>query len=702
MQRRDLPLLREELSLHQGPVQADGSPSWTLHDPSINRFYQLGWASFEMLSRWSAGSVTALLAAVNAETALQLTADDVDALIGFLSRHQLLQVACAEQSQALWRMQQASRPGRAMWLLKNYLFFRVPLLRPEAMLSRLLPWCRWLFVPRFWWGMGAMLLTALVLVSQRWDAFTHTFSAYGGWWAAIGIGLSLALAKVLHEMGHALTARHFGCRVPAMGVAFLVMVPVLYTDTNDAWKLQSRRARLLIGAAGMLAELTLAVWATLLWCFLPDGPLRAGVFLLASTTWVATVLVNASPFMRFDGYFLLADYLGLPNLHSRTFALALWQLRRFLLCLDDPPPEHFPTVRRNGLILFAWATWLYRLVVFLSIAFLVYHFFFKLLGLLLLCVELGWFIVRPIVGELRVWWGRRAELRWQTETRRSTAMLGALLLLLAIPWSSGVSSPAVLGAAQSQGLYAPVAATVEDVMVRDGQVVQPGQVLAQLRSPALDAQLALADVREQAMKWQLAQQAFSTELQQQGTALHKQWQAAREQLNGLRQQQARLVMRAPFAGRVVDINEALHAGATMAEGEHLLDIAGLTGAKVEALVDEASISSIQTGNTASFVADNGGRAAINCRVGKVDRLNLSVLDQPLLASSYGGPIATELRDHGPKPLAAWFRVRLEKCDAVAAPAMEMAGTARIQGTRYSFLGRMVTRLLGEIQRESGM
>ena len=97
----------------------------------------------------------------------------------------------------------------------------------------------------------------------------------------------LLFSVVLHEMGHALTARHFGCRVPAMGVAFLVMVPVLYTDTNDAWKLQSRRARLLIGAAGMLAELTLAVWATLLWCFLPDGPLRAGVFLLASTTWIS-------------------------------------------------------------------------------------------------------------------------------------------------------------------------------------------------------------------------------------------------------------------------------------------------------------------------------------------------------------------------------------------------------------------------------
>ncbi|UGA40408.1 hypothetical protein JOS77_14430 [Chromobacterium haemolyticum] len=162
-----------------------------------------------------------------------------------------------------------------------------------------------------------------------------------------------------------------------------MMMPVLYTDTNDAWKLNSRRQRLLIGGAGMLAELVLAAWATLLWSFLPDGPLRAGVFLLATTTWLATLAINASPFMRFDGYFLLADYLGLPNLHNRAFALARWQLRKTLLGLDDPVPEHFPAARRRGLILFAWATWLYRLVLFLSIAFLVYHLFFKALGMLL-------------------------------------------------------------------------------------------------------------------------------------------------------------------------------------------------------------------------------------------------------------------------------------------------------------------------------
>ena len=77
-----------------------------------------------------------------------------------------------------------------------------------------------------------------------------------------------------------------------------------------------------VAAAGIATELTIAVWAMLAWVWLPDGPLRAMAFLLATTTWVSTVLINASPFMRFDGYFLLSDFLQMPNLHACAFALA--------------------------------------------------------------------------------------------------------------------------------------------------------------------------------------------------------------------------------------------------------------------------------------------------------------------------------------------------------------------------------------------
>ncbi|WP_236687651.1 HlyD family efflux transporter periplasmic adaptor subunit [Chromobacterium subtsugae] len=697
-----LPPLRQELTLHAGPAQADGSPSWMLHDPGANRFYQLGWAGFEMLSRWPLGDAAAVLAAVNAETTLELDEDDLQQLLLFLRQHQLLQPLAPADCERVWRQYLAGKPGHAMWLLKNYLFFRIPLVRPEPVLNRLLPWLAAVFRPAFWWLMAAVAALALALASRRWDEFTHTFSGYGGWSAALGIAASLSLAKILHELGHALTARHFGCRVPAMGVAFLVMVPVLYTDTSDAWKLPSRRQRMLIGVSGMLAELTLAAWATLAWCFLPDGPLRAGVFLLATTTWLATLAINSSPFMRFDGYFLLADWWGMPNLHARAFALARWQMRQWLLGLDDPVPEFFLPARRRALILFAWATWLYRLVLFLSIAFLVYHLFFKTLGLLLLGVELGWFIARPIVAELRCWWARRADLRWQLETARSAALLALIALFLLLPWQRDVSSPAVLAAAQSQGLYAPDAAEVVEVKARDGQQVRAGQVLARLYSPELARQMAQAQVVERHLAWQASQQPFNSELQQQGPALQKQWLAAQQQVASLSRQVARLVLTAPFAGRVADSSEALRPGTVVAEGEHLLDLVGPDGARGEAFVDEDSLIGLRRGGRASFVPDSGEGWAVSCRLGPIDSLNLATLDQPLLASTFGGPIATEARDHGLVPLSAVFRVRLEDCDRQIAPLRETAGWAKLRGERYSLLQLGWRHLLAVVEREAGL
>ena len=129
----------------------------------------------------------------------------------------------------------------------------------------------------------------LALAAQRWDEFVHTFMSNASWQGLLVMGACLSLAKLLHELGHAVTATRFGCRVPAMGVAFLVMWPVLYTDTNEAWKLASRRQRLAIGAAGMASEMALASIALVAWSLLPEGaawgPARSACFVLATSTW---------------------------------------------------------------------------------------------------------------------------------------------------------------------------------------------------------------------------------------------------------------------------------------------------------------------------------------------------------------------------------------------------------------------------------
>jgi len=697
-----LPPLRDDLSLHPGPRQPDGSPSWTLHDPAANRFYQLGWAAFEIVSRWRLGDAAAIVAAIRARTTLDLAANDIDAVASFLARHGLLRAFTPEHTDRLARIARARKPGKAMWLLKHYLFIRVPLLRPEPLLRRLAPAFALACSTRFAAAVALAALIALFLVAQRWDAFTHTFAAYAGLPGLVGIGAALGFAKVLHEFGHALTARRFGCRVPTMGVAFLVMLPVLYTDTSDAWKLPARRQRLAIGAAGMAAELVLAVLATLLWSVLPDGPLRAGAFLLATTTWLATLAINACPFMRFDGYFLLSDFLDLPNLHERSFALGRVWLRRALFGVDDAAPEHFAPTRRRFLVGFALATWLYRGLLFLSIALLVYHLFFKALGLLMLAVELGWFLARPLWSELAVWWARRAELRWNRATRRTAVALALLAAALLLPWQRNVNAPALLGAHETQGVYAPAPAEVVAVSARDGDWVAAGQRLARLRSPELDAELARARVREAALRWQVEQQPFDARLLAGGEALHKQWEAAREQLDGLGRLAAQLDVTAPLAGRIVDASEALRPGTAIASGERLLDITAPGARRGEAFVNEAALARLAPGAEVVFIADRAEAPAVHCRLGAIDRFRLAALDAPALASSFGGPIPTQRTRDALVPTEPLFRLRFDGCDDASLPLREASGTARVAGESRSVVGGWWRALWAAVQREAAL
>lgn len=698
-----LPALRQDLSLHPGPDEQDGSPTWTLHDPAANRFYRLGWTAFEILSRWSLNDPQAVLNAVTRETTLRVDGHDLMAVIEFLSGYNLLDAVGPADTKRLVQAAGAAKLTRAKWLLKNYLFFRMPLFRPGAFLDRYAPYVRWAFDPRFWLAIVATALFGLYLASRQWDQFLHTFSAYGSLAGFLGIGVALSLGKVLHEMGHAFTAQRFGCRVPTMGVAFLVMLPVLYTDTNEAWKLAGKRQRLAIAAAGMLTELALAAVATVAWSFMPDGPLRAGVFLLATSTWIVTLGINASPFMRFDGYFLLSDWLDMPNLHSRAFALARWWMRRNLFGWDDPPPEQFPPARRRFLIAFALATWLYRLVVFLGIAFLVYHISFKLLGIFLLMIELGWFIALPIANELNVWWKNRAFLQWNRNTRRSAAIVAVLLAFVLVPWRSDVRAPAALGAAEAQGLYAVSAARVVGAALAVGTEVSAGQVLVQLESPDLRYRLDQEQTRERLLHWELEQQPFDPQLQQEGGALRERWIQSVASVKGLQEQAEQLIVRAPFAGRVAGVDDSLVPGAWIAQKEKLFEVIGPHGSKAEAFVGEDALPQLHVGSHAAFVADGAELPSADCRVETIDRVNLSTLDSLYLASTYGGAIPVQKDKQGALvPTDAWYRVHLDACDnSIVTPARELRGVMHLKGDWNSIAGGYIRRAITVVQREMG-
>ena len=287
-----LPQLRDELHLLPAAANHDGSPAWMVNDPVSNRFYRIGWVDFELLLRWSMGTEAALIASVNAETTLTIESSDVTGLVQFLSQHDLLRAN--EQASVERLSQRAARAQSSafQWLFHHYLFFRVPLIRPQRWLAGLLPAVNWLFTAQAAWTIILLSGAGLFLAARQWETFSHTFVDQLSWSGALGFAMALGFAKALHELGHALTATRYGVRVAHMGVAMLVMFPMLYTDTSESWKLSNPRQRLAIASAGIVTELALAGLATLAWSLTPDGPMRSALFFLATTSWILTLAVN--------------------------------------------------------------------------------------------------------------------------------------------------------------------------------------------------------------------------------------------------------------------------------------------------------------------------------------------------------------------------------------------------------------------------
>lgn len=696
-----LPTLRDDLVLHEGPRARDGSPTWTLYDPAANRFFRIGWAEFEMLARWGLGTAEAVARSVARETPIRAEAEVVADLARFVEASGLVAVRGERAVGALVERQARRRTALPTWLLKNYLFLRIPLLRPDRFLDAALPWIAWVFSPGFVWIVGLAALLGLFLVARQWEAFTHGFLHVTTPEGMLMTGVALLAAKVLHEFGHAFAAKRHGCRVPAMGVALLVLWPVLWTDTTDAWRLRSRSQRLAIDGAGIVVELAIAAFASVAWALLPDGPMRSGAYLLAGVTWIATLVVNLNPLMRFDGYFLLSDWLDVPNLQDRSFALARWRLRELLFGFGDPPPESMAASRRRWLIVYAVATWLYRFFLFLAIALLVYHLAFKLLGLFLFVVEIVWFIVRPIWNELRVWASRRGDLRVNRNTVLALGVLVALAALAIVPWRGTVSAPALLHSEREAVLYAPGPGRIADMAGGTGTAVAEGAAVFRLSSPDLDHQIESARRRMEGMQTQIGLDAADPEMARGAEVAWQELLASAAELEALLAQRDLLTLRAHFSGVLADVPRWIVPGTWVAEGEALGILRSADAWTVEAFVAEADLERMRDGARASFLPDDIDVDPIRLRVARIDLAATRALAEPDLASVHGGPVAVrEGRDGDLVPETPVYRVLLAPEADIRPPAYALSGQVAVEAPAESLVGRLWRHAVAVIVRES--
>jgi len=691
-----LPPLREELKLLPAAPNNDGSLAWMVQDPINNSFFRIGWLDFEMLLRWAYGSPEKIVNSVNNETTLDIEVTDVDDLKRFLEQNSLLQASSQEAVDQLRQSAKELNKGFLNWILHHYLFFRIPLVRPQVWLASLMPWLGWIFTRTTAIVVTFLTLIGIFLVVRQWEVFSSTFVDQLTWSGLLGYIVALVFAKVLHEMGHALTATRYGVRVAHMGVALLVMFPMMYTDTSESWKLSNPRQRLAIASAGIITELALAGLATLAWSLSPDGTVKSALFFLATTSWLLTLLVNVSPFLRFDGYFILMDAVDFPNLHQRSGAFARIWLRRVLLGFNDAWPEDIQGNGKTFLIVFAFMTWLYRLVVFLGLAVLVYYFFFKVLGIILMVVELVWFIWRPIWSELSMWRERKSEIK-SSRVWMAYVLLGIILVVVLVPWQTGIRGPGWVHPERLHVLYSPLPGRL--VRLPESDNVTSGQSLFILESP---------DLRLSAERARQLAQARANELVglmglPGGEARREQVRAqqekyiAEEQL--FQEEQARLTISAPFSGTIVDLDSELAPGVWIKPSQPLATLVDYSKWVVDAYINEEDIYRISLGDKAQVYRPLR-LGVLQGQVIEVDATRTTVLPHYSLNAKSGGDIVT-LDNEKNVPRNAIYRVRV-KLDSPPPENHQMkTGNVVISGEAKAWLPTVLKRIGAVAVRESG-
>ncbi|MFM1856015.1 MAG: hypothetical protein RLZ83_1324, partial [Pseudomonadota bacterium] len=374
---------------------------------------------------------------------------------------------------------------------------------------------------------------------------------------------------------------------------------------------------------------------------------------------------------RFDGYFILSDALDMPNLHERCFALARWKLREWLFALGEDPPEPVSPRRRRWMITFAWCTWLYRLVLFIGIALLVYHLFFKALGVFLFAVEIAWFILRPVRMELSAWGQRRQRILQRGRTGVSLLVVLALIGLTFLPWPGRVTTSAVLRPAEAWPVYAPAGARIDALPHAEGARVSAGELLVRLHLPDLQSRRQALTARVEQLRWQAAASSFDAQTREKMMVTEESLATARAELASIDTELRSYLPRAPFDGHLRDVDPDLRVGQWVAERERLAVLVreGSTWL-AETWLDEEDVARVRVGDRAMFLQDGLHAPPLAMTVQAIDRDASRTLARTELAAQSGGHVLVREQAGQLVPERAVFRVQLVPASAELPPALD--------------------------------
>ncbi len=657
-----LPSFRKDLEVYKGPDDSDGSPTYNVFDPVRAQFFKLSWAESLVVRHMKPGMTAGQLAKrISENSTIEVTAEELQQFYEDAKRNRLLDGG--NHSADLMGEYEKMKNISPLKKLMGYIFLRIPILNPDHFLECTLPIWRILISKPVMVMYALITFVGVALLMTRFDEFIHTFTYFFNFEGLAVYFVTIAGVKVIHEFSHAYMAKHHGVRVPKMGIILIIIWPLLYTDVTDSWKMDDRKKRLSISIAGVVSELIIAGMCTLGWALSDPGVLQSAFFIIASITWISTVLVNINPGMRFDGYYILSDLWGIDNLQLRGFAVARWFLRKTFLGLDMPPPEDGLSKKRIfGLLCYSIYAWFYRLFLYLGISVMIYTMFAKIIGAALFFLELGMMIGAPLIKEYKTIMEMRGFIKMNKRIVITTTLLVLFLVWAFVPLPHLETFPAITVPVENQTVYVAHSGVVSSMHTKRGATVKVGDPLIAIYSKRMDHSLQTNLLQRDILQTEI--NVLSVEEDDRSLIPEKKAElaAVEEYLQGLRELEKQNMIKATVNGTVYHWDENLDVGQSVTKDQVIAELADITLMDVMSFVPEDLVKSISVGDSVIFRLKDTFEEFVGT-VAKVSPIRAEVLNYPQLASIYQRDLPVVKGKHGRmKMVESYYNVEVELKD----------------------------------------
>ena len=610
-----------------------------IEDPVRSRFYQVGNVEYHFLMMLDGQRpVSEIVQLMQHDRGYeQFDADSAKKICTWLASMNLLNHSGAKDTERICQAAKAREKQRLIGLL-NPVSFRFRLLNPNRTLRLISPFTRWLFTPMMLIVWVITGLVAWILVDSDYERFCN--SAVGILAADRWIWLLViwVVLKIIHEAAHGVACQKYGGDVPQAGLLILLLAPLAFVDVTSSWRFSSRRKRMVVSAAGMYIELFLAFIAIIIWFYSSSGWLSDISYNIVIMAGISTVLFNANPLMRFDGYYLLSDSLGIVNLYGKGQNWFGDRLRHFIFGfpLDQNicAKSELKLVATYGICSFVW-----RILLSVSLL-LVASTLLGGAGLALAVIGGVFWIWLPLVQNLRKI--QTAAQSHPVNRKRmgivATGFTGLILCFFVGLKAPGVTqAPAIVQFKDEKVLRAASDGFIREIHVVDAQAVAEGTVLLRIENPELIHELNELKQSSIAANIQarIHRQRGEISLQQ---SLQIKVNSLQQQIEEMEEKVAQLNVTAPFDGVIYKRGLANLTGSFVKQGDAILRFADPRQKIILTSIDQQQIKSVKS---AQYRPVRFLFSGVNVLSAKLDSIEPRASDLPIdpsLTAAAGGSL----------------------------------------------------------------